>query len=101
MRGVARNKKIRLGFLMIWHATLWCIWRARNNAIFANGSFTPKAIVDDIKVLSWKWCLARTKISPCMFEAPRSGCCAVVSLHGPFLCFRRSLFLVMGLVAML
>ncbi|PNY13317.1 hypothetical protein L195_g009970 [Trifolium pratense] len=43
------------------------IWRAGNNAIFANGSFTPKAIVDDIKVLSWKWCLARTKISPCMF----------------------------------
>ncbi|GAU43110.1 hypothetical protein TSUD_373050 [Trifolium subterraneum] len=67
LRGSARNKKTRLGFLMIWHATIWCIWRARNNSIFANGSFSPKVIVEEIKVLSWKWCLSRTKISPCMF----------------------------------
>ncbi|GAU37587.1 hypothetical protein TSUD_395600 [Trifolium subterraneum] len=67
MRGSTRNKKIRLGYLMIWHATLWCIWKARNKACFANGTFNPKVIVEDIKVVSWKWCLARLKIAPCMF----------------------------------
>ncbi|GAU34029.1 hypothetical protein TSUD_16170 [Trifolium subterraneum] len=67
MRGSARNKKIHLGYLMIWHATLWCIWKARNKACFANDNFNPKVIVEDIKVVSWKWCLARLKIAPCMF----------------------------------
>jgi hypothetical protein len=44
-RGTAKNNKARQGFLMIWHATLWSIWKARNNTIFANGSFNLKAIV--------------------------------------------------------
>ncbi|GAU38142.1 hypothetical protein TSUD_145190 [Trifolium subterraneum] len=52
---------------MIWHTTLWCIWKARNSAIFTNSSFIPDVIVDDIKVLSWKWSLERVKMSPCMF----------------------------------
>ncbi|MCI14470.1 pantothenate synthetase [Trifolium medium] len=67
LRGSARNVKLRQGFLMIWHATLWCIWKARNSSIFANGSFVPKVIVDEIKVMSWKWCLTRMKLSPCLF----------------------------------
>ncbi|GAU14513.1 hypothetical protein TSUD_250550 [Trifolium subterraneum] len=40
---------------------------ARNKAPFANGTFTPKVIVEEIKLLGWKWCLARTRLSPCMF----------------------------------
>ncbi|GAU25690.1 hypothetical protein TSUD_266170 [Trifolium subterraneum] len=67
MRGSARNVKIRQGYLLIWHTTIWCIWKSRNSAIFANGLFSPKAIVEEIKVLSWKWSLARLKVSPCMF----------------------------------
>jgi hypothetical protein len=66
-RGIARNAKIQKGFLMIWHATLWSIWKARNKAIFSTGSFLPNVIVDDIKVLSWKWSLGRLRISPCLF----------------------------------
>jgi hypothetical protein len=65
--GSARNAKIRSGFLLIWHATIWTIWKARNKAIFATGVFSPTAIVEDIKVLSWKWSLARLKTAPCMF----------------------------------
>ncbi|GAU50085.1 hypothetical protein TSUD_371690 [Trifolium subterraneum] len=67
LRGSVRIKKIRRGYLMIWHATLWCIWKAQNKALFANGTFIPKEIVEEIKVVSWKWCLARTKVSLCMF----------------------------------
>ncbi|PNX99671.1 cysteine-rich receptor-like protein kinase, partial [Trifolium pratense] len=67
LKEAAKNVKIRRGFVMIWHATLWSIWKARNNAIFATGVFNPRMIVEDIKVLSWKWCLARLKVSPCLF----------------------------------
>jgi hypothetical protein len=67
VKGAARNGKIQKGFLMIWHASLWSIWKARNCAIFATGIFSPRAIVEEIKVVSWKWSLARLKLTPCMF----------------------------------
>jgi hypothetical protein len=67
VRGSAKNDRIRKGFILIWHATLWSIWKARNSAIFSVGSFRPNVIVDEIKVLSWKWSLGRLKISPCLF----------------------------------
>jgi hypothetical protein len=67
LRGSAKNSKIRNGYVMVWHATLWSIWKPRNNAIFSAGSFVPQMIVDDVKVLSWKWSLERLKILPCLF----------------------------------
>jgi hypothetical protein len=67
VRGSAKNDRIRKGFMMIWHATLWSIWKARNSAIFSVGCFRPYVIVEEIKVLSWKWSLGRLKISPCLF----------------------------------
>jgi hypothetical protein len=67
VRSSAKIKKVRQGFLMIWHATLWTIWKTRNSNIFTNWSFNPKKMVDDVKVLSWKWSLARLKIPPCLF----------------------------------
>jgi hypothetical protein len=65
--GSVYNKKIRHGFMLIWHASLCLIWKARNNTIFVNGTFNPKGIVDEIKVLSWKWSLARLKLPPCLY----------------------------------
>jgi hypothetical protein len=52
---------------MICHANLWSIWKARNNTIFANDSFNSKEVVEEIKVLSWKWSLARLKVLSCLF----------------------------------
>ncbi|XP_045802274.1 uncharacterized protein LOC123895841 [Trifolium pratense] len=66
IRGAAKSNKDRQGFLMIWHATLWTIWKTRNN-IFSNGSIDSTVMVDEIKVLSWRWSLATTKMSPCLF----------------------------------
>jgi hypothetical protein len=67
MSGVAKKKNLRLGFLLIWHATIWSIWKARNNSIFAGGVVVSSVIVDEIKVLSWKWSVARMKLLPSLF----------------------------------
>jgi hypothetical protein len=53
----ARNAKIRKDYFLIWS-----IWKVRNCALFANGSFCPRKIIENIKVLSWKWMLARLKV---------------------------------------
>ncbi|PNX90160.1 pantothenate synthetase, partial [Trifolium pratense] len=68
MRGAAKNKKLLKGYLLVWHATLWCLWKARNNSIFANVLVDPKIIVEEIKVLSWKWSLARLKVLSLFYE---------------------------------
>ncbi|MCI44743.1 ubiquinone biosynthesis monooxygenase COQ6, partial [Trifolium medium] len=63
----ATNKKVRVGFMVIWHATVWSIWRSRNEAIFADGVKDLEKVVDSIKILSWKWGLSRHKIPICLF----------------------------------
>jgi hypothetical protein len=67
VKEATRNAKIHWGFLLIWHTTLWSIWKARNRTILATGSFSQLVIVEDIKVLSWKWSLVRLKLTPCMY----------------------------------
>jgi hypothetical protein len=79
VKGAVRNAKIRRGFLLIWHASLWTIWKARNSAIFATDIFSPRAIVEEIKVVSWKWSLARLKVTPCI--------CAINGLGTPNIVF--------------
>ncbi|MCH86346.1 F-box family protein [Trifolium medium] len=49
----APNKKVRKGFALIWHVTVWMIWRSRNNIIFSRGSKDLVKVIDDIKLLSW------------------------------------------------
>jgi hypothetical protein len=68
VRGSGRNnKKLSQGLLMIWHVTIWSIWKARNSVIFANGVLDPSVLVDEVKVLSWKWSLARLNLRPCLY----------------------------------
>jgi hypothetical protein len=61
------NKKIRKGLRMIWEAVVWVIWRARNETIFNNGIARWKELVEEVKVLSWRWVLGRFNIPACMF----------------------------------
>ncbi|GAU39533.1 hypothetical protein TSUD_37860 [Trifolium subterraneum] len=58
-----------------WRSDSDGVFSARNRSIFANGSFIPLVIVDEIKVMSWKWCLARMKVSPCLFYEWNPGDC--------------------------
>jgi hypothetical protein len=65
--GVIRNKKVKKGFLLVWHTVIWSLWRARNNAIFNGILKEPLEVVEEIKVLSWNWSMDCLKISPCLF----------------------------------
>jgi len=46
------------------HYTIeWLIWQARNGKFFENGDKDPLEVVDEIKFLSWKWWLSKSKMS--------------------------------------
>lgn len=62
-----RFKLIRRGAWLIWHAVIWVVWKSRNNRIFNNITIGVDEMVDQIKVLSWQWSLARLKIVTCLF----------------------------------
>jgi hypothetical protein len=49
--GASRFKQTRCGLSLIWHATIWALWRSRNNVIFSNGVIDVDRVVDDIKLL--------------------------------------------------
>jgi hypothetical protein len=65
--GASRFKQMRCGLSLIWHATIWALWRSRNNVIFSNGVIEVEKVVDEIKLLSWRWGLSRHKIPSCLF----------------------------------
>jgi len=64
---VGSNKKIRKGRCLIWLATLWALWKARNDKIFKRLNYGIVDIVETVKVLSWRWILSRTKTPVCLF----------------------------------
>jgi len=42
-------------------------WRTRNDRIFNNAWCEAEELVEDIKVLSWRWFLNRTCAAVCLF----------------------------------
>ncbi|GAU40143.1 hypothetical protein TSUD_163120 [Trifolium subterraneum] len=65
--GAAANKKIRKGYALIWHTTIWMLWKSRNDIMFSNGVIDVEKVIDDIKLLSWRWGLSRHSIPVCLF----------------------------------
>jgi hypothetical protein len=65
--GAAVRKKLAAGYSLIWHTTIWSIWRSRNDVSFSNGVVDLAKVVDDIKVLSWRWGMSRRVLSSCLF----------------------------------
>jgi hypothetical protein len=63
----ARSKKLRNGYGLIWHATVWMLWISRNNKIFSNGESSPEEVCDAIKLISWRWGLSKHKIPICLY----------------------------------
>lgn len=65
--GGESNRKVAKGLWLIWHTTIWVLWKARNDKIFKGFPFEVDVIVEDIKVLSWRWKLSRTLDPACLF----------------------------------
>lgn len=61
------RKKVVKGLRLIWHSTIWAIWKGRNDKIFNNKEVDVLELVEEVKVLSWRWCLSRTNTPSCFF----------------------------------
>jgi len=61
------SKRLMKGFRVIWHATIWSIWKVRNARIFKNQFKEFNEIADEIKVVSWFWVFNRLKIASCLY----------------------------------
>jgi hypothetical protein len=60
------NKKSRSGLISVWNAATWCLWRHRNKILFENGTWDLSGVVDEIKVMSWKWWIERSNSPQCL-----------------------------------
>jgi hypothetical protein len=65
--GAASSKKGRHGFYLIWHASVWCLWKSQNATFFSNGVVDSGEVIEAIKLLSWRWGISRHKIPSCLF----------------------------------
>jgi hypothetical protein len=61
------RKKIRKSLWMIWEVVVWVIWRARNDRIFNDKHALWIELVEEVKVVSWRWVLGRFNVPACMF----------------------------------
>jgi hypothetical protein len=65
----SKGKKMRKGMVMIWNGVVWAIWRRRNAKIFDNGCKVVAEVIEEIKVMTWKWWLSHLKVSkPLLYE---------------------------------
>ncbi|CAJ2667257.1 unnamed protein product [Trifolium pratense] len=64
-----KNKKYEKARHVIWLATTWCIWRARNNVVFRGEAINWKALEDKIIYISWFWFIGKiASKSSCVFS---------------------------------
>jgi hypothetical protein len=61
------NRKGKKGLLLIWHPTIWAIWKSRNDFIFKSKVMVEEEVVDLIKEWSWRWILAKQRGMPFLF----------------------------------
>lgn len=63
----ATSKRLKKGAWLIWHTTIWLIWKERNERIFNNHRKDVEEIVDEIKAVTWFWALSRLRIASFLF----------------------------------
>lgn len=52
---LGRASRVSSKIAVIWFACVWVIWKARNEKTFRNKQIISTNMVDEAKVLSWKW----------------------------------------------
>ncbi|GAU48796.1 hypothetical protein TSUD_141140 [Trifolium subterraneum] len=55
------------GVLLVWHAVVWALWRARNDNIFSEKVVGAEELFDKVQITSWKWLVAKKTKAPCLF----------------------------------
>ena len=65
--GGERKKEVKKGLWLIWHTIAWVMWKARNDKIFKGKSYMIEDLVEEIKVLFWRWFLDRMRVLVCLF----------------------------------
>jgi hypothetical protein len=60
----AKNKNEKVGLCLIWSTLVCVVWNARNNHIFNNAMATSEDLVEEVKILSWKWYISRVAKGP-------------------------------------
>jgi hypothetical protein len=65
--GGDRANKVKKGLGIIWLATIWALWKSRNDKVFNEANVEVDAIVEEVKVLAWKWAMGRMSIPVCLF----------------------------------
>jgi hypothetical protein len=63
---LSRGKKLNKGLAMIWNGVVWSLWRRRNAVLFDNGRRETVEVIEEIKVMTWKWWLSQSKVSHCL-----------------------------------
>ncbi|KAE9585291.1 hypothetical protein Lalb_Chr25g0287421 [Lupinus albus] len=53
--GMVKDKRSRQTWSIIWYATIWALWRVRNNTIFNNVRRSISHILDVAMVNDWLW----------------------------------------------
>jgi hypothetical protein len=59
-----KAKNQRRGLCFIWNVYMWVLWRCRNDSIFNNVTVSAEDVIDQIKLLSWKWFVGRIAKGP-------------------------------------
>ena len=65
--GGGTNKNVLKSLRLIWLSTIWVLWKGRNDKIFNCVKHEVDGLVEEIKVLSWRWMLHRMSIPVCLF----------------------------------
>jgi hypothetical protein len=71
LNGFGLGRKMRNNLLLICNAVLCCgVYgrRLRNQGIFKDRTDDYSSLVEEIKVVSWKWFLSKNKVNLCLLQ---------------------------------
>jgi hypothetical protein len=74
--GWIEGKKWKKNKYLVWLATVWTLWDARNKVVFEGKSVSIHDVTCKIKYLSWSWFSMRVRKRPDVsFEDWLAGLC--------------------------
>jgi hypothetical protein len=59
-----KNKSEKVGLCLVWNAFMWVLWKVRNNHIFNHDAAIVDDLVEEIKILSWRWFIGKIAKGP-------------------------------------